>query len=578
MITRVDGFLVQPWLPPDESLDPSLTVRIDDAHRTLPSFHLSTDTYFGRFPVGLWRDAAGLRRFIATGQAPAGCIAWLMTSGDRGITCVQEAAIDDDGWFTFEELTDDHEFAWVEFLSPAHVAPMSVSVSYLVDTPPLRSSRTGIGICTFDRPDSAGPAASAVLESGHLLDLVRLVVVDQGTDRFAWDGLQKHGRLTVIEQLNLGGAGGFARAIAELAPDDVDCIVLMDDDICIHASVLQRILALYRHASEPAIVATQMLNLRRPSELLYDAETIDMAALWSRPVRGSRIRAAANRRPRRWLESDMAPWWCALLPIDAVRGMGLPLPFFLHWDDIEYSLRASRHLGVGCLTLPGAGVWHEPFDATPHWGWTSYFNTRNRVAAGAAYGSGLRTLATVPVVHFVVALATHRYLSADAALLVMDDLRRGPAILSGNQRTRLMERLGTVTAVTEPSVDHCRIYTAAHPPNVGRLALVLRVMARALFPRRATQCVAGDWPAFGRAIPAAWPYVIVRSRYGGVLEVLVFDRKRFWRTLRRGTGVTARYLLSLPRVRRRWRDLLPGLAATDAWERQWLPESVPEGS
>src|ERR1035437_5741583 len=47
----------------------------------------------------------------------------------------------------------------------------------------------------------------------------------------------------------------------------------------------------------------------------------------------------------RWLgpaySVDFQPWWMCLLPPAAVEAIGLPMPFFLKWDDVEFGLRAK---------------------------------------------------------------------------------------------------------------------------------------------------------------------------------------------------------------------------------------------
>src|SRR3712207_7609110 len=55
---------------------------------------------------------------------------------------------------------------------------------------------------------------------------------------------------------------------------------------------------------------------------------------------------------------EFGGWWCCLVPLAAVREVGLPLPLFLKWDDVELALRAGA-AGFPTVALPGASVWHE---------------------------------------------------------------------------------------------------------------------------------------------------------------------------------------------------------------------------
>jgi len=76
-------------------------------------------------------------------------------------------------------------------------------------------------------------------ESPALLELIdKIYVVDQGTSRlrdypdYADASKKVTDQLVVIEQGNLGGSGGFARAMAEtLRAGDSDYLLILDDDI-----------------------------------------------------------------------------------------------------------------------------------------------------------------------------------------------------------------------------------------------------------------------------------------------------------------------------------------------------------
>jgi len=62
-----------------------------------------------------------------------------------------------------------------------------------------------------------------------------------------------------------------------------------------------------------------------------------------------------------------------------VEAIGLPLPFFLKWDDVEYGLRATA-AGFPSVLLPGAVVWHDSLaHRDDESGWQAYFLLRNRI-------------------------------------------------------------------------------------------------------------------------------------------------------------------------------------------------------
>ena len=68
-----------------------------------------------------------------------------------------------------------------------------------------------------------------------------------------------------------------------------------------------------------------------------------------------------------------------LIPVSVIREIGLSLPIFIKWDDLEYGLRAQT-IGVDTVTLPGAGLWHISWgDKDDSRDWQAYFHERNRI-------------------------------------------------------------------------------------------------------------------------------------------------------------------------------------------------------
>jgi hypothetical protein len=70
-----------------------------------------------------------------------------------------------------------------------------------------------------------------------------------------------------------------------------------------------------------------------------------------------------------------------LMPVELVRRIGLPEDFFLHYDDIEFCLRA-RAAGYPVVAVPAAVFWHESWRAKPKT-WIHYYDTRNSLWAVA---------------------------------------------------------------------------------------------------------------------------------------------------------------------------------------------------
>src|SRR5437660_468468 len=96
----------------------------------------------------------------------------------------------------------------------------------------------------------------------------RWTVVEAVTLRMKVRGARVGGRLDLIEQDDLGGAGGFTRGLYEATEhSDVDQTMLMDDDIMVEPNSVLRASAFAAAAASPTIVGCHMLNLHAKSRL-----------------------------------------------------------------------------------------------------------------------------------------------------------------------------------------------------------------------------------------------------------------------------------------------------------------------
>lgn len=159
---------------------------------------------------------------------------------------------------------------------------------------------------------------------------------------------------------NTGGAGGFTRGIVESQMDrehfSATHILLMDDDVEIQMETLYRLyalLSLIREEYLNEVVAGRMFCL--------DQKTVQYTAadIWN----GGFIQHIGHNQDmvqRNYLyrmnqeRGEYSGWWFACFPMEYTIE-NLPVPFFLHCDDVEYGL---RHGGQP-IVLNGIQVWHE---------------------------------------------------------------------------------------------------------------------------------------------------------------------------------------------------------------------------
>ncbi len=158
--------------------------------------------------------------------------------------------------------------------------------------------------------------------------------------------------LQIITQPNLGGSGGFSRAMLEtLQRPDSDFVQLLDDDVRIEPESLRRSITFGRFATVPTLVGgAHMFDLLDRPKLHAWAEVVDQAPFMWRTLFQEDMPhdfSATNLRQdpilHMRLDADYNGWWmCLIPPVEVIRAVGLSLPAFIKWDDAEFCLRAAR--------------------------------------------------------------------------------------------------------------------------------------------------------------------------------------------------------------------------------------------
>ncbi|KAA0109391.1 glycosyltransferase [Mycolicibacterium sp. P9-22] len=376
---------------------------------------VSFATYFNAFPASYWRrwsilESVVLRveltgsarvdvyRSKATGAriTVGGTAAAGVEGGGPGVVEfeVDLAPFEDGGWIWFDITTDTqvtvHSAGW-----------------YAPQPAPGRAD-VAVGIPTFNRPADAVNALAA-LTSDPLVDEVvtKVILSDQGTSKakdhpgFEQAAAALGDRLSIHNQPNLGGSGGYSRVMYEaLKHTECEQILFMDDDIRVEPDSILRALAFSRFAKKPTLVGGQMLNLQEPSHLHVMGEMVDAENfMWTGAVNTEYdhnfakypLNSEDHERSRllhRRIDVDYNGWWMCMIPRRVAEELGQPLPLFIKWDDSEYGLRAGEH-GYPTVTLPGAAIWHMAWsDKDDAIDWQAYFHLRNRLVVAALHWDG----------------------------------------------------------------------------------------------------------------------------------------------------------------------------------------------
>ena len=308
----------------------------------------------------------------------------------------------------------------------------------LVEDAQVRPVRLALCTTTFKKEEFIVPnikrIRAGVIESGEpIADGFHMFVVDNGKTLDA-RALTGDG-VTVIPNVNAGGAGGFARGMmaARESEDDFTHVVLMDDDVRMSVESLKRLhalLSLVRSEYSRAFVNGAMLQLEQPSLQFEDVSYVRSLGGFAKvkPDLHVNTREGIVHNEMIDVEVDQAygAWWFSCIPMSYIDEMGLPMPFFVRCDDVEFGLRCKPTY----MTMNGICVWHARFEGRFNAAVACYQYMRNMLVTRALHvRGGQRVFMLLYWRLFHIYLRTMDYAAAELWLDGLEDYLNGPDVL-----------------------------------------------------------------------------------------------------------------------------------------------------
>lgn len=376
-----------------------VVVRSRTELRLEPGAVVDTNSYFGRFEASYWQRWTSVTELaVRVSIESAGRVDVLVRASDIGshVRTVDMVHHSGDGMAVLHVPVDtftDGGAMWLEFHAVDAAATVSEVTWSTTTTRPVR--RAAVAICTFNRADDCAATVASLASDPLVADLIDdLYVTDQGTDlvrtreAFAHAAGEFGDRLHYLRQPNLGGAGGFSRGMFEATAPDVPGpvdVLLMDDDVRVEPETVLRLFAFAAVTREPMLVGAQMMYLFNPDYLLVSAERTHLPELkggLDADEFALRDESVVENCQERRIDAEYNAWWSCVVPGEAVERVGLPMPYFFQWDDIEYGLRC-RQAGMPTCTLQGAAVWHADFYWKDGDDFGQFFSQRNSLVTAS---------------------------------------------------------------------------------------------------------------------------------------------------------------------------------------------------
>lgn len=424
-------------------------------------------------------------------------------------------------------------------------------------------------------------------EDGPIRDHFHMFVVDNGSTLDA-DGLTCE-MVTVLPNPNTGGSGGFARGMMAVTekPGEFTHIILMDDDVSIMPESLIRtfnLLSLAKGKYKDAFINGAMLSLEDPTRQYEDISKVFNTAVYRRLKEDLDIAKLSdllvNERTDVEVPNAYGAWWYSCIPVDAIEKNGLPMPFFIRCDDVEFGVRNQPvYMTMNCIC-----VWHSSFEGRFRASVDVYQYVRNFAAMIALDDCASEN-------YFILRLERDirqrlrylDYISAEFILDGFDDYLKGPEFLENLDGAALMkangarnEKLVPIAELDQALLKEAGVTSAVlsnknlefHPRRlmkyVRQIPYDKHYLPQVLLRKKPGYAVINNTALLnGSATGVKTLVVLDPMRENGIVRHL--DKERFRAIRAREHELLSRYRKEGSNVRRAWKEAKPYLTSREFW-------------
>ena len=398
-------------------------------------------TYFNLLPYPQYRKYCDAKKFTLVLEGKGNYRTEIYLRHKDGTKSLLSSHVCNGGCFTETDCSSAEEGGYLYFTISAEEDCILTGGAWLAAKEEENRVKIGMIICTYRREGfvSANIAriAAAMEKSSVWKERMHVFIVDNAQSL----KLEESDFYTVIPNRNLGGSGGFARGMYELDKDpSFTHFLLMDDDINFDFATVERtyhLLCALTKEHKNASVGGAMLVLERPNEQYEFGGKYD--GLRFRLINsGLDMRKTSSLiKNQNAAKPDYNAWWYCCMPTSSVKKFGLPMPFFIKGDDVEYGMRAAEEM----ILMSGIAVWHQDF-AGKYTGILEYYIKRNLAVVSLLWCGGGGFKSAVRFVYFMFKnLLLKNYNCVQVIYEAYEDFMKGPAFFLENDSEEVNDRI-----------------------------------------------------------------------------------------------------------------------------------------
>lgn len=354
--------------------------------------YIATDTYFNSLSIRKWKKYTVADSFSVELDVKGKCkiyicFAWI---DDKNIirrwgdnTPCYEKTTSKREHLTFEY--PDHDKAVIAyFMVQALETDVYLhSFNYLTtkNVSPEKTS-LAIGICTYRREEYVLKNLQKLKNDCLEKNKIEVIIADNGQtleNNFDEDTIH------LYKNRNYGGSGGFTRCMLEAKKaNKYTHILLMDDDILLDSEAVLRtytLISLLKPEYRNSIIGGGMLVLS-DKQMQFESGALYYHGNLSFTQKNANMTTIRNViQNERERDVNYNAWCYCAIPVSVINDNNLPLPIFIHMDDVEYGVRSKLPI----ITMNGISVWH-PFFSNQRSSHIVYYDVRNKLIVMAEFG------------------------------------------------------------------------------------------------------------------------------------------------------------------------------------------------
>lgn len=544
---------------------------------------LSFDTYFNSFSIRKWRRYTDLSN-LWLGLRMRGRFSCRVIGLDaRGReTVLAERDCDFSSPATMEIPVDAPEDVCLVFcrfyFSDARNFEFLEGEFFTRSDAPEYVNITAI-FCTYNREPYLEKNVLAIRDALAANEIMRchfrVLIIDNGSNLDAEKYAANGARL--LHNINAGGSGGFTRGMLELLDQpDTDYALTLDDDIELEPESLFRMLvflSFLKAEYREYFLGGTMFGMQSRAMQRCWRECCKPGDFY---IRG--LNYDLNMCSRRnillgatlfEIDNQYNGWWMCCIPLSVIRRQGLPIPFFLKFDDIEYAMRNGSRI----MQLNGICVWHEDF-MQKYSPVTEFLDRKNCMVTAlltapdpAHIARSLRSLWRISARR----LLRLDYDFFEAHLLALSMLRQGPAHLDSFAGTvRAIRQLREHRAEQildwdsyQRLSDQCGTYRPSS--RLFKKMIMAATLAGNFLPAFLTRkrMIIAGLPSITEVFLADEIFVLNKHTHSA--EIWRRDRKRFFRLLASYSREWLLFMLCRKRLMAAYRRERQRLCSRDFW-------------